>query len=257
MTLSEHLRELRSRLVKSSLSILLATALVWNQYETIFAWIRRPYDDLKVNHGILAVTGITSGFSLQMRVTVLAAIVLSSPIWIYQLWKFVAPGLHRREKKWAYIFTACAVPLFAAGVFLAYRIMPNMLETLFAFTPANVSNVTSVDSYLSFFVHIVLFFGLGFLLPLILLFLNIAGILSAQRIVASWRYLILGSFVFGAVATPNGDPLGMTLVAIPMLALSAIVIVLAMLNDKRRASRAKNSGTDRWSDDQASPLDAP
>ncbi len=256
MTLAEHLRELRSRLVKSSLAILIGTALVWNQYEKIFAVVRKPYDELKSNHGILAVTGITSGFSLQMRVTVAAGLVLSSPIWLYQVWRFIAPGLHAREKKWAYIFTMCAVPLFAAGVFLAYRIMPNMLETLFAFTPTNVSNVTNVDSYLSFFLHIVLFFGIGFLIPLVLFFLNVAGILSADRIKRSWRYLVLGSFVFGAVATPNGDPLGMTLVAIPMLMLTGIVVLLATINDKRRSSRERRSNTEQWSDNEASPLDA-
>jgi sec-independent protein translocase protein TatC len=109
-----------------------------------------------------------------------------------------------------------------------------MLDILFTFTPSDVQNVTSVESYLSFFLTLVLFFGIGFLLPLILVSLNIAGILSGVRLRDSWRWLILGSFVFGAVATPNGDPLAMTFVAIPMIGLSFIAVGIALINDKRR-----------------------
>jgi sec-independent protein translocase protein TatC len=142
--------------------------------------------------------------------------------------------LKRNEKKWAYAFTAVAVPLFASGVLLAYYVMPRMLDILFEFTPRDVENVTSVESYLSFFLHLTLFFGIGFLLPLVLVTLNFAGILSGERLKAAWRWLILGSFVFGAVATPNGDPLAMTFVALPMIAMSFIAVGIALVNDRRR-----------------------
>ena len=185
----------------------------------------------------MTLTGVTSGFSLQLRVSLSAAVVLSSPIWIYQLWRFISPGLKRDERKWAYAFTGVAVPLFVSGVLLAYYVMPRMLVALFGFTPAGVENLTSVESYLSFFLHLTLFFGIGFLLPLILLTLNLAGILSGQRLRAAWRWLILGSFIFGAVATPNGDPLAMTFVAIPMIALSFLAVGIALLNDRRRTRK--------------------
>jgi sec-independent protein translocase protein TatC len=142
--------------------------------------------------------------------------------------------LKQHERKWAYTFTAIAVPLFSSGVLLAYYVMPRMLAILFGFTPSNVENVTSVESYLSFFLHLTLFFGVGFLLPLILVTLNFAGILSGERLKSAWRWLILGSFIFGAIATPNGDPLAMTFVALPIIALSFTAVAIALVNDRRR-----------------------
>ena len=236
MTLVEHFRELRMRLFRSALALILCTIAVWNQFSVIFGLIRAPYDSVQGvgTSAILALTGVTSGFSLQLRVSLSAAFVLSSPVWIYQLWRFISPGLKRNERKWAYVFTAVAVPLFASGVVLAYNVMPRMLDILFEFTPSDVENVTSVESYLSFFLHLTLFFGIGFLLPLVLVTLNFAGILSGEALKSAWRWLILGSFVFGAIATPNGDPLAMTFVALPMITLSFIAVGIALINDRRR-----------------------
>ena len=243
MTLLEHFRELRTRLVRSSLALLVGTIAVWNEFPRIFEIIREPYDSVQGlgSNAVLALTGVTSGFSLQLRVSLAVGFVVSSPIWIYQLWKFVSPGLKKNERKWAYLFTGVAVPLFICGVLLAYYVMPRMLDILFEFTPSDVSNVTSVESYLSFFLHLTLFFGIGFLLPLILVSLNFAGLLSGERLRNSWRWLILGSFVFGAVATPNGDPLAMTFVALPMIALSFIAVGIALLNDRRRERTIEDS----------------
>jgi sec-independent protein translocase protein TatC len=243
MTLAEHFSELRRRLVRSAIALFVCMIAIWNQFTSIFSLIRKPYDSVQGigSDAVLALTGVTSGFSLQLRVSLSAAVVLSSPIWIYQLWRFISPGLKRNERKWAYLFTGVAVPLFASGVLLAYYVMPRMLDTLFQFTPADVENVTSVESYLSFFLHLTLFFGIGFLLPLILVTMNFAGILSGQRLRAAWRWLILGSFFFGAVATPNGDPLAMTFVAVPMIALSFIAVGVALLNDRRRTRKGNKS----------------
>jgi sec-independent protein translocase protein TatC len=257
LTLGEHLRELRSRLVRASLGVLLATGAVWNFYPSIFAVIRRPFEDIHASHptAVLALTGITSGFSLQLRVSLAAGFALSSPIWLFQLWRFIAPGLHKHERKWAYIYSAIAAPLFLGGIALAYYVMPQMLNVLYAFTPNDVSNVTSVDSYLTFFLQLTLFFGLGFLLPIVFVMLNAVGILSGKRLVESWRWIILGAFVFGAVATPSGDPLGMTVIAIPMILLMMVAVAVALLNDNRRARKSARTGTDQWADDEVSPLD--
>ncbi len=256
MTLAAHLRELRSRLVKSALAVLIATVSVWNQFPHFFDLIRRPFEQVTETFpsAILALTGVTSGFSLQLRVSLAVAMVVSSPIWLYQLWRFISPGLHRNERKWAYAFTLVAVPLFVSGIALAYAVMPKMLEVLFTFTPNDVSNVTSVDSYLSFFFHLTLFFGIGFLLPLVLVMLNIVGILSSKTLLNSWRWVILGSFVFGAVATPSGDPLGMTFVAIPMMLLSLVALGITFLNDRRKARKSNRTGTQQWDDGKQSPI---
>ena len=257
LTLGEHLRELRSRLVRASLGVVLGTAAVWNFYPHIFAIIRRPFEDIHSSHpsAVLALTGITSGFSLQLRVCMAAGFVVSSPIWLFQLWRFIAPGLHEHERKWAYIYSAVAAPLFFSGIALAYYVMPQMLNVLYAFTPNDVSNVTSVDSYLTFFLQLTLFFGLGFLLPIVFVMLNAVGILSGKRLISAWRWIILGAFVFGAVATPSGDPLGMTVIALPMILLMLIAVGVALLNDKRRARKMARVGTEQWADDEASPLD--
>jgi len=257
LTLREHLRELRARLVRASLGVLLATASVWNFYPSIFAVIRQPFEDIHASHpsAVLALTGITSGFSLQLRVSLAAGFALSSPIWLFQLWRFIAPGLHKHERKWAYIYSAVAAPLFIGGIALAYFVMPQMLNVLYSFTPNDVSNVTSVDSYLTFFLQLTLFFGLGFLLPIVFVMLNAAGILSGKRLADSWRWIILGAFVFGAVATPSGDPLGMTVIAIPMILLMMMAVAVALLNDKRRARKSADTGTNQWSDDTVSPLE--
>jgi sec-independent protein translocase protein TatC len=241
MTLAEHFSELRKRLVRSALAVIICTFAVWNQFSDIFAVIRAPYDSVQGlgSNAVLALTGVTSGFSLQLRVSLSAAFILASPIWIYQLWRFISPGLKNNERKWAYAFTGVAVPLFSCGVLLAYFVMPRMLDILFEFTPSDVENVTSVESYLSFFLHLTLFFGVGFLLPLVLVTLNFAGILSGERLRAAWRWLILGSFIFGAVATPNGDPLAMTFVALPMIAMSFIAVGIALMNDRRRERAAE------------------
>jgi sec-independent protein translocase protein TatC len=256
MTLVEHLQDFRKRLVRSALAILIATVSIWQTFPSIFAVIRAPYDEVTQNNpnATLALTGVTSGFSLQLRVTLITAIVLSSPVWIFQIWRFIAPGLHRNERKWAYLFTAIASPLFLAGVWLAYQVMPRMIDVLFEFTPLEVENVTSVDTYLSFFFHLTLFFGIGFLLPLFLVMLNFVGVLSGANIRAAWRWIILGSFVFGAVATPSGDPLGMTFVALPIMLLTLVALAVALLNDRRRERKARREGTGQWSDDVQSPL---
>jgi sec-independent protein translocase protein TatC len=256
LTLGEHLRELRARLVRASLGVIVATVAVWNSYPSIFAIIRRPFEEIQGTHpsAVLALTGITSGFSLQLRVCLAAGFALSSPIWLFQLWRFIAPGLHRHERKWAYIYSLVAAPLFLGGIALAYYVMPRMLDVLYEFTPSDVSNVTSVDSYLSFFLQLTLFFGFGFLLPIVFVMLNAVGLLSGKTLVASWRWIILGASIFGAVATPSGDPLGMTVIALPVIALMFIAVGVALLNDKRRARKAARTGTNQWSDDEASPL---
>ena len=255
MTLAQHLRELRTRLFRGALAIGIGAGVAWAQYQTIFAQIRKPFDEVAGANTVLALPGITSGFSLQLKVALAAGVVLSSPIWLYQMWRFISPGLRSNERKWAFIFTGVAVPLFAAGLWLAYVVMPRTLQVMFDFTPTGVSNFTSVESYIGFFLQIELFFGLAFLLPLVLVMLNFAGILSGARVKESWRWIIFGSFVFGAIATPSGDPVGMTIVAVPMIAMSLVAMTIALVNDKRRARRAKVSGTNQWSDDQASPLD--
>lgn len=261
MPLTEHLRELRSRLVKSGLAIVIGMVIGWIYYAEIFAWISEPFTDViaesKANGQdvVLALTGVADPFVLQIQVSAAAGIALSSPVWLYQLWRFVTPGLHRNEQKWAIGFAAVATPLFAAGITLAYVVLPFGLEILLGFTPANVENIVSVDRYLSFFLRTILVFGVGFLTPLLIVLLNFAGILSGKRLVSWWRWIIFTVLIFSAVATPTGDPINLMLLAGPIMILVIIAVGISLLNDRRRARKARNSGFGDLDDDAISPLD--
>lgn len=264
MPLTEHLAELRSRLIKSGVAIVVGMVVGWIYYPQLFAWLSAPFMDVvqqaqdEGRDVTLALTGVADPFILQLQVSAVAGVLLSSPIWLYQLWRFVTPGLHRHERRWAIAFVAVATPLFALGVALAYWVLPLGLEILFGFTPENVENIVSVDRYLSFFLRTILVFGVGFLTPLLIVLLNFAGVLSGKRLLSWWRWIIFTVFVFAAIATPTGDPINLVLLAGPILILVVIAVGIALLNDRRRArSRGREPDYSTLSDDEASPIDPP
>lgn len=263
MPLREHLRELRRRLVISLLAIAIGGVVGWIYYVQIFDIISRPIQDVVAQAAAegrdvrLVVSGVTDAFMLQVKVAVMAGLVLASPVWIYQLWAFVTPGLHPRERRWVYVFVALSVPLFLAGVVLAYVLMPKGLEVLLGFTPQNVGNYLPVDRYLSFFLRMVVVFGIGFLTPLFIVGLNMVGILSGKRLASAWRYIIFGVFVFAAVATPTGDPITMMLLATPVLLLVGGAVVFSLLNDRRRRRNGAEPDYEQWQDDEVSPISEP
>ena len=260
MPLVEHLRELRSRLVKATLAIVVGIVIGWMYYDPIFAWLAEPFEAVveqaraEGREVTLALTGVADPFVLQLQVSAVAGLLLSSPVWLYQLWRFVTPGLRRHERRWAIGFVVVAVPLFATGVLLAYWVLPYGLQILFGFTPQNVENIVSVDRYLSFFIRMVIVFGVGFLAPLILVLLNFAGVLTGKKLLSWWRWIIFITFIFAAVATPTGDPINMLLLAGPILLLMTIAIGVCVANDKRRA-RKGGVAYSEWDDDETSPLE--
>lgn len=262
MPLADHLRELRRRLVISLIAIAAGSVVGWIYYVQIFDLVSRPIEQV-VNEAAaqgrdvkLVMAGVADAFMLQVKIAVMTGLVLSSPVWLYQLWAFVTPGLHPKERRWVYAFAAVSVPLFLAGVVLAYVVMPKGLEVLLGFTPQNVGNYLPVDRYLSFFLRMVLVFGVGFLTPLFIIGLNVMGILSGKRLAASWRYIIFAVFIFAAVATPTGDPVNMLLLAAPILLLVGAAVLFCLLNDRRRARQGEPDYED-WDDDEVSPIAEP
>jgi sec-independent protein translocase protein TatC len=259
MSLAAHLRELRRRLLISLLAIGIGTAVGWMYYQQIFDFIRGPFDDLSEEvsaRGLdvsLTLTGIADPFLLQFKVAAFAGLLLASPIWIYQAWGFVSPGLHGHERRWALGITAAAVPLFLLGVLMAYVIVPQGLTILVGFTPEGVSNLIAVDRYLSFLLRLAVVFGIAFLLPVFVVGLNAAGVLTGAQIASSWRVVVFAIFLFSAIATPTPDPLTMMLLATPMLFLFGLSLVLTRLIDRRR--RREPDPLAGLSDDEASPLD--
>lgn len=261
MSLGDHLRELRNRLGKAILAIVVFGALGLVFYQTIFGWLTRPFrtavQPLAEAEGLdarITFDGIADPFTIPFKVALFTGIVLAAPVWIYQLWQFVTPGLYRNERRWAGVVVLTSAPLFVAGVGLGYVLLPVGLEVILGFTPGEVSNYVSFSRYLDFVLRLLLVFGLSFLLPVFVVLLNAVGVLSGQALRSSSRWIIIGIFVFAAVATPTGDPVTLLFLAGPMCVLFAAAYLVCRFNDRRRARALAAEGFD-VGDDEASPLE--
>jgi sec-independent protein translocase protein TatC len=195
---------------------------------------------------------VSSGFLLQSKVSLVAGIVCTSPIWLFQMWAFITPGLHRNERRWTVIFVSVAGPLFFVGVALGYYVLPKGLSVLIGFTPHQATNLIDLNDYLSFVIRVLLVFGVAFEIPLFVVLLNLAGVLRARQL-ARWRsWIIFGTFIFAAVATPSTDPITMLMLAIPMVMLFLISEVIARVIDRRRGRNHPDYAD--FDDDEASPI---
>jgi sec-independent protein translocase protein TatC len=247
MPLVEHLNELRRRLVVSASAIAVAIVPVFYFYSAIFDFLVRPFREAVVHLGSdakLFLQGVADPFTLQIQIVTIGAVIASSPVWLFQLWRFITPGLHKNERRWAYAFVLTATPLLLAGAALAYWAMPVGLQVLFGFTPSNVSNLIAVDRYFDFFFRMVAAFSIGFLSPMVLVLLNFANILRASTIRSWWRGIIMVDLLFAAIATPTGDPVNMMIVATPIALLLVIAWGVAAINDSRRRKRGLLSDID-------------
>jgi sec-independent protein translocase protein TatC len=246
MPLIEHLRELRSRVVKSALVIALASAIGWFFYNEIITQLAKPVCDLKFAQetgaescGALYISGVLGPLNLQIKVAILSGIILAAPVWLYQLWAFIAPALHRKEKRNSIFFIVAATPFFAAGAFLGYTILPIAVEVLFGFTPDALNNLIKFDDYLDFVMRAILLFGMAFELPVFLITFNLIGFLSGKAILKPWRGWVFGITLFVAAFSPTADPLSMMALAVPLILLYLLSGVFALLNDRRRARKSE------------------
>jgi sec-independent protein translocase protein TatC len=258
MPLRQHLHELRNRLLKAGLAIVLGAVAGWFLYPPVFDALMRPIYDLARAHPERFVSinfaQVASPFNLRLKLSFYIGFVVSSPIWLYQLWAFIVPGLTRREKRYAMSFVAVAVPLFLAGLALAWLVLPNAVRFLTEFTPKGGSNVIVADDYLTFVLRIMLAFGLAFVTPLLLVALNMVGVLPARALIKAWRVAVFLCFLFAAIASPTPDAGSMLALAFPMVALYMAAVGTAYLNDRRKARRAAAEGWGDLADDEASPL---
>lgn len=255
MALSDHLRELRARILKAGFAVLLAFGIALFFFDPLYDLVVDPYfaAQAKLEDGATeAVTnGPAAGFLLYLKLCGLAALVGSSPIWLYQIWAFIMPGLHRSEKRWTGVFAVIAGPLFIIGVVLGYVTLPKGLEILIGLNPAGLTNLVEFNDYLTFFSRTLLGFGIAFEIPVFVVLLNMAGVLKGRTLGAHRPWMIVGTFVFAAVMTPSGDPFTMTFMAVPMVLLFLVSEVIARFNDRRRERRGINAGL---SPDEASAL---
>lgn len=270
MPLADHLRELRNRLAKAMLAIVLVTVVAAFFYNDIINFLTKPILDsvgcgktfeeiagqLKSGDSTnkcasITINGLLAPFTLALQVSLMAGVVFASPVWLYQLWAFIAPGLHNHERKYAYAFVGMGAPLFIGGGYFAYRVLPTTAKVLIDFTPGGVANLLPLDDLLQLVTRMVVVFGLSFELPLLLIFLNLTGMVTGKRMLGWWRAMIIGITVFAAVATPSTDPVSMLALAGPIWVLYFGATVFALLNDRRRRRRDALGPAD----DEASELD--
>ena len=267
MSLIAHLRELRNRVAVALLFVVLATAICFWWYDHgLGAFIRAPYcsipaDDRALGTGgsagdcRLLVTDVFGGALIRLKIAFIAGIVLSAPFWLFQIWRFITPGLKQNEKRYGLTFVGASSALFALGAVLAYFSLKAGLALLIGLAGNNVAVALTAQDYLGFVVSVLLAFGVSFEVPLLAVALNLVGVLSYAVLKRSRRWIYFLTIVFAAFITPTQDPFTMLLMALPMCLLFEAAIQIARVVDKRRARRAAAESFHDVDDDEASPLD--
>lgn len=236
MSLSGHLKELRNRLFWSAIFLLAGSIAGWFMFDTVFAELQRPIVELSNQPGSNATINfptVVSAFDVRLQVSIFLGVMMSSPVWLFNIWSFITPGLKKKERKYTIWFVVVAVPLFLAGTALAWSSLPTFVQVLVGFTPEGSANVINASEYILFTIRILLVFGIAFVLPVVLVLLNFAGVITAQNILKSWRMAIFVSAVVGAIATPVAEPMAMFLLMVPLLFLYFVAAGIATLHDKR------------------------
>ena len=262
MPLTDHIRELRNRVAKIALALAAGMTAGFIFFGQAWHVIERPLCTAHIRNQLgchtlgvnqLVLDGPLDSFYLRVKVALIAGVIVSSPVWLYQIWAFVAPGLHAREKRWSCLFLGAALPLFGTGITACYLSLGRSLRYLLGLTPGGVQNLIGVDQYLSFVMAMMLAFGLAFEVPLLLVMLNLAGILTHERFAKWRRVLIFGVFLIAGAANPSPDPLTMVILGGTCALLVEAAEVIVWSNDRRRA-RLHPDLYAGLADDELSPL---
>lgn len=249
MSLTEHLAELRMRIIRSGLAILIGAIVVVAFWDTVLGWLTQPYADLcaRKPEGYcgtsydaaagtvdLVFLDPVEGFATRLRIGFYGGIVLALPVVLWQIWKFVVPALHKDEKRYAVGFVASSVALFLLGGFIAFTTLERALEFLIDFAGADVQGIFQVSAYIRLVTLMIVAFGVGFTIPVMLVFLQLLGVLQWRTLLGAWRYAIVGIFFVAAAITPSGDPISLLALSIPMTVLYFVAILIGWLVQRRR-----------------------
>ena len=266
MPVMDHLRELRRRLIWIVVIIAAGSVVGWYLYGPILEFLKHPYCSVPAKYRfvpntgsscVLTYQGVLDGFTARLKVSVIAGAVFTAPLWLYQVWAFVTPGLRKKERKYTIIFVALSTLLFAAGMTLAYLVLSKGLNILIRTATSQTQAILTVNAYLSFVTLMLVVFGAAFEVPLLVVMANMAGALPAKLLKKSQRIAIFLIFLFAAVATPSTDPFTMCAMAIPMVLLFEGAVVFAVVHDRRKARRrAAERAVPHPEDDVPSTIDA-
>jgi sec-independent protein translocase protein TatC len=243
MTLTQHLAELRVRIIRSMLAVILGIIVILAFYDPVLRFLLRPYNDLCEERGpdfcvaVLQSLGPLEAFSTRLSISTYGGILLALPVLLWQIWRFIVPALHAKEKRYAIPFVASSVLLFALGALVAYWTLDKALEFLISWGGEEVKANFQVSKYVSLVGLMVAAFGIAFEFPVLLVFLQLVGVLTPQTLLKGWRYAILVIFVIAAVITPSGDPYSMMALAGPMSLFYLISILIGLMFQKRKRQR--------------------
>lgn len=241
MSLGAHLVELRKRLMIAVAALVVGMVVAFFITDPIIHWITEPIRVIAAQRGddfsALNFTAVTSAFDLRMRIAFSIGIFLSAPIWLWQIWAFIMPGLTRKEIRYTVAFVASAVPLFFLGCWVGMLVVPHVIELMWSFTPDGGVNFYNATDYYDFVFKLLIVVGVSFVLPVFLVALNVAGVMSGRAILRGWRVAILIATVFAALATPAADVVSMLMLAGILVVLFFAAAGLSMLFDRRKARR--------------------
>lgn len=261
MTLGEHFREFRRRIFIAAIAVFIGGVVGWLVYNRVMDWLQQPLaqvaaerhvsaDDVRLNFGS---NGVTDAFGIKLKIALWIGLILSSPVWLWEVWAFLAPGLTKKEKRIGRSFVAAAVPLFVLGCYVSTFALPNAVKFLLGITPEGAVNYTSAEAYVSFTTKFILAFGIAFLLPVFLVGLNTVRVFPGRIMLKGWRVAVMVIFVFAAMMSPSPDAWSMLALALPMVALYFAAVGISLFMDRRRARAERPDWLD-LPDDERSAL---
>lgn len=246
MSLGAHLVELRKRLMYAALALVVGMVVAFIVADPVIHFITEPIRIITEKRGddfsALNFGTVTAAFDMRMRIAFSIGLFISAPVWLWQVWAFIMPGLTRKEIKYTVGFVVAAVPLFLAGCYLGVMIMPHVIELMWSFTPDGATNFYYAQEYYDFVFKLMIVIGVSFVLPVFLVALNLAGVMSGRAILKGWRIAIIIATVFAALATPAADVVSMLMLAGILIVLFFAAAGLSLLFDRRKRKRDEATG---------------
>ena len=241
MSLGDHLGELRMRLIRSIISVALGASAILAFYDPVLKFLTRPYRELCKNRpdfkcdGSLFALGPLDGLSARMKIAGYGGLIIALPVVLWQLWRFIVPALSKKEKKYTVPFIGSSVVLFVGGCALAYWTLSRALEFLISWSGTEVNQAFQITKYVSLVILMVLAFGVGFLSPLLIVFLQLVGVLTPRTLIKQWRIAIVTIFFMAAIITPSGDPITLMALGLPLTLLYFVAILIGFIATRKRA----------------------